>query len=91
MQNTPAMMFVPDPAWLSIVQSLRLSAREAQIARLLLNDATEGAIAETLSISPHTVHTHLERLYRKLNARSRCQVVIRIFQRYVEISKPQGV
>jgi DNA-binding CsgD family transcriptional regulator len=91
MQNTPATMFVPDPAWLSIVQSLRLSAREAQIARLLLNDATEGAIAETLSISPHTVHTHLERLYRKLNVRSRCQVVIRIFQRYVEISKPQGV
>jgi len=86
MANTPVTNFVPDPVWMTIVESLRLSAREAEIARLLLDDATEGAIADALSISPHTVHTHLERLYRKLQVKSRCQVVTRIFRRYVELS-----
>jgi hypothetical protein len=31
------------------------------------------------------VHTHLERLYRKLGVTDRCQVVVRIFQQYVEL------
>ena len=86
--SNPPTTFLSEQSWQSIVRSLRLSDREAQVASLILrDDSRENAIAESLSISPHTVHTHLERLYRKLSVTSRCQVVNKIFQQYI---KPAG-
>ena len=80
----PQTTFLPEPSWQSIVRSLGLSDREAQVASLILGDGScESAMAASLSISPHTVHTHLERIYRKLRVTSRSQVVSRIFQLYV--------
>jgi DNA-binding NarL/FixJ family response regulator len=78
--------FLSPGAWSAILQRFHLSQREAQIFQLILCDKTEGAIAMELGISAHTVHTHLERLYRKLDVSSRCQVVIRVFQEYVRLS-----
>lgn len=75
--------FISDSSWSAIVTSLKLSARESQIARMILSDASEAVMASALAISPHTVHTHLERLYRKLGVTSRCQVTVCIFHRYV--------
>ena len=53
-------------AWAQISRSLALSARERQILRGIFDDRTEFAIAANLGISPHTVHSHIERLYHKL-------------------------
>ena len=87
--SNPPTTFLPERSWQSIVRSLGLSDREAQVASLILgDDSRENAIAASLAISPHTVHTHLERLYRKLGVTSRCQVVNRIFQRYVSLEAP---
>lgn len=72
--------------WVIIARSLALSGREAEIARLILHDDSEQAIADHLGISSHTVHTHMERLFRKLNVSSRCQVVVRIFQAYLRLT-----
>ena len=84
---------LPEPSWQSIVRSLGLSDREAQVAGLILGDGScESAMAASLSISPHTVHTHLERIYRKLGVTCRCQVVSRIFQMYVnQEAAPEAV
>jgi DNA-binding CsgD family transcriptional regulator len=83
MANPPT-TFLPEPSWQSIVRSLGLSDREAQVTSLILGDGScESAMAASLSISPHTVHTHLERIYRKLKVTNRSQVVSRIFQLYV--------
>ena len=76
---------LPDSAWAALARSLRLSEREAQIARALLEDESEAAIAADLRISPHTVHTHLDRLYRKLTVRSRCQAIARLFAEYIRL------
>jgi DNA-binding CsgD family transcriptional regulator len=84
--TNPPTTFLPEASWRSIVGSLRLSDREAQVARLILeDDSRESAMAASLSISPHTVHTHLEQIYRKLRVTSRCQVVSRIFEQYVNL------
>jgi DNA-binding CsgD family transcriptional regulator len=82
--------FLPPQAWLALSRSLQLSEREAQVVRLILRDESEAGIATALGISSHTVHTHLERLYRKLNVTSRCQVVIRLFRAYVERDPSNG-
>ncbi|QDV92193.1 transcriptional regulator NarL [Phycisphaerae bacterium RAS2] len=57
---------------------LRLSRREMQISKCIFDDLKESAIGRGLGISPHTVHTHLERLYHKLGVRSRLALVVRV-------------
>ena len=69
--------------WCAIGEALRLSGRELQIVRCLFDDLTEAAIALELGISAHTVHTHLERLYRKLGVVSRCGAILRVFSEHV--------
>lgn len=48
-----------------------LTKREMEVARLTATGLTNAEIAERLYISERTVATHLERMYRKLNIRSR--------------------
>lgn len=67
-----------DTAWTQLAHSLRLSAREFQIVQGVFDDKKEVSIARDLGISPHTVHTHLERLYDKLEVASRVALVLRV-------------
>jgi len=65
-------------AWAEISRSLGLSPREMEIAHGVFDNLTEGAIAANLHLSEHTVHAHLNRLFRKLRATTRVQMVLRI-------------
>jgi DNA-binding CsgD family transcriptional regulator len=80
--------FITATDWARISASLKLSSRESQIAFLVLADVSESTIADRLSISKHTVHSHIERLYRKLAIRSRSQLVVKLFQAYVFLHTP---
>lgn len=64
-------------AWGSIAQSLDWSPRELEIVQCVFDDLTEAGIAKTLGLSRHTVHTHFERLCRKLGVANRAQLVKR--------------
>jgi predicted ATPase/DNA-binding CsgD family transcriptional regulator/class 3 adenylate cyclase len=48
-----------------------MTAREAEILRLLAQGLTDIQIAETLFISPRTVNAHLTSIYSKLGVKSR--------------------
>ena len=52
-----------------------LSNREMEVARLVAEGLTNIEIAEALFISPRTVSTHLEKIYRKLDINSRASLV----------------
>lgn len=52
-----------------------LSKRETQILQRVAYGATTKEVAEELGISPHTVKTHLERVFEKLGAGDRAQAV----------------
>ncbi len=75
---TPGRAIFSDAEWIMIARWLQLSTREAQLVICAFDDEKESVIANRLGISPHTVHTHFERLYRKLSVHSRCQLLIRI-------------
>jgi len=52
-----------------------LSRRELEILQKISFGATTKQVAHDLGISPHTVKTHLERIYEKLGANDRAQAV----------------
>jgi DNA-binding NarL/FixJ family response regulator len=52
-----------------------LSKREREILQKVADGATTRQVASELGISPHTVKTHLERIFEKLGANDRAQAV----------------
>ena len=67
------------------VQSL--TARELQIARLVVDRRTNPEIAEALFLSPKTVETHLRNLFHKLDVSSRVDVA-RVIERSEGLKGP---
>jgi DNA-binding CsgD family transcriptional regulator len=76
--STTGRALLSDVQWGLVRTSLSLSRREFEIAECIFEEKTEAQIAAELSISRHTVHTHLERLYRKLGVRSRAGAVVQV-------------
>ena len=79
---------LPSDAWNVIAKSLRISDRELQIIQGIFDDRKEFAIADDLTMSVHTVHTHVERLYRKLGVTSRVTLVLYILSEYISSLPP---
>ncbi len=79
-----------DRAWAEIGRSLKLSRRELEIARGVFDDRTEFAIAADLGISAHTVHTHFERLYRKLGVKGRVELILRVTNEFLALTAAPG-
>jgi DNA-binding NarL/FixJ family response regulator len=52
-----------------------LSKREREILQKVADGSTTRQVATELGISPHTVKTHLERIFEKLGANDRAQAV----------------
>ena len=82
-------MFSP-PVWEKIARSLNFSGQELRIVRGVFDDRTELAIAGTLRVSAHTVHTHSERLYRKLGVTDRIRLVLRVIDAFLALTTAPG-
>jgi DNA-binding CsgD family transcriptional regulator len=52
-----------------------LTARESEIAVLLMRGRSEPFISETLFISPHTTHSHIYHIYNKMKVHSRQEFI----------------
>jgi DNA-binding CsgD family transcriptional regulator len=72
-----------DQAWGGVQARLGLSGRELQIIKAVFDGRPERAIAVHLGISPHTVHTHMERLYHKLAVSDRVGLVLHVLSAYL--------
>jgi len=59
-------------------QEIRLSRREKEVARLLLQGKSNKQIALALSISESTVEFHLKNIYTKLGVDSRVEATIKL-------------
>jgi DNA-binding CsgD family transcriptional regulator len=62
--------------WQTLADRFKLSCRELEITKRVFDDHKENQIAAELRISPHTVHTHLGRIYRKVGVSGRAQLTV---------------
>ena len=72
--------------WLEISRTLALTKREMQIVQAIFDNLTEAGIAQRLRISEHTVHTHLNRLLKKLTVTTRTELVLRIMEQLIALT-----
>jgi DNA-binding NarL/FixJ family response regulator len=70
----------PEPPAAAEQDTPRLSAREVEVLELVVKGFTFPEIAGVLGISAHTVTTHVRRIYRKLEVRSRGEAVYEAVQ-----------
>ena len=59
-------------------KAARLTRREEDVLRLLVEGRTAPQIAEELVVSPNTVKTHVRNLYRKLGINRRADLACRL-------------
>jgi DNA-binding CsgD family transcriptional regulator len=75
-----------DYAWLEIARTLGITKRELQIVRSVFDNLTEERTAQRFKLSPHTVHMHLNRLFKKLTVTSRTELVLRVVEQMVALT-----
>jgi DNA-binding CsgD family transcriptional regulator len=59
---------------------LSLTGAEARVAELVASGMTSRAMAEELTVSPHTVDAHLKHMYVKLGIHSRVELTVLALQ-----------
>ena len=58
-----------------------LSSRETEILELMYRGLNIAQISDSLFISPHTVHTHIKKIYTRLQVNSRSQAIYEAVQK----------
>jgi len=77
-------------AWRAVAGRLGLSPREREVVESVMADRSDRAIGMALGISRHTVHTHLERVYRKLGVSSRTELFRCVVGCYLALASDPG-
>ncbi len=64
-----------------------ISAREAEVFRLLIDGLTNKEISKMLYISEHTVKNHITKIFQKLNVTDRLQAIAMVYEMSLEERK----
>jgi len=83
---SPGHSLLSASAWFRLRDALGLSRRELQIVKGIFEDQKEEAMAAGMGISPHTVNTYMQRLYRKLHVCSRTQLIVRLMATHLALA-----
>lgn len=54
-----------------------LTPREKEVLEGMAKGITENRLSEDLSLSPHTIHSHIKHIYKKLRVCSRAEAVLK--------------
>jgi DNA-binding NarL/FixJ family response regulator len=82
--------FLSESAWERLAEKLNLSSREVQIVQAVLENEKDLAIADRLRMSPHTVHSHMDRLHGKLSVRGRSELIVKILTTFLLMTAEPG-
>jgi DNA-binding CsgD family transcriptional regulator len=77
--------FLSPEEWRSIVATLLLSPRQAEVVGLVMRSKTDKEIAAILGISKRTVRTHLDESKSRLDAIDRVGLACRVFEAFRQV------
>ncbi len=72
--------FVVHPRIAAVIERMRLTPRQAEIAKLIAAGYDQNRVAERLDISPATMRTHLRNIYGLVGATSRSDLIARVLR-----------
>ena len=75
-----------DHAWREIGKALRITRRELEIIQGVFDNLTEKEIAGRHNMAEHTVHTHMNRLFKKLSVSTRAELVLRVVEQLIALT-----
>jgi DNA-binding NarL/FixJ family response regulator len=78
----------PEPGSTPPVELTGLTERESEVLSHVARGRSNAEIAATLFITPATVKTHLSRLFTKLAARDRAQLVVIAYETGLVVANP---
>jgi len=58
-------------------ETTTLTKREREVLQGIASGLSEKKLAVSLSVSPHTIHTHIKKVYRKLQVNTRAEAVLK--------------
>jgi DNA-binding CsgD family transcriptional regulator len=64
----------------NIISQLKVSKRELEVVKLVLQGKNNREIAESLFISEHTVKNHMTKIFHKLGVADRSQAIAKLYQ-----------
>jgi DNA-binding CsgD family transcriptional regulator len=81
--NYPGRQLFTPEEWRKLQTTLSVSERQLEVLKCIFDDHVGAGMAGMLGISEHTVHTHLERLYRRMHVSSRGQLMVKVFATFL--------
>ena len=79
-------LFTPEE-WRSIVATLLLSQRQAEVVGLVIQSKKDKEIAKLLSIAETTVYTHINAAKRRIRAIDRVGLAYRVFEAFRSVAE----
>jgi DNA-binding NarL/FixJ family response regulator len=80
MEPTTCAELISPEEWTNVRHRLRLSERQAQIVRLLVQGKADKQIAYELGVSTSTIRTYMDRLFRRFNLHDRVELIVHVFR-----------
>lgn len=77
--------------WLKICELLALTERQAAVLQGLLHGIDDENIAKRLGVTPPTVRSHFQRMFRLLDVPDRTGLVVAVFKIFRGAIMPQSV
>ena len=74
----PGKEFLRPQEWAAVRATLHLTARQVEVAALLMEGLTRKAIARRLGIGVQTVRTHIDRLFENLRVKHPVELGLRL-------------
>jgi DNA-binding NarL/FixJ family response regulator len=75
-----------DEDWIRLAEELSLSPQELKVVQHILAGEKLTTIAERLQLGLGTVKTYSQRVYRKLQVSTHCELALAVLTTYVSVS-----
>ena len=83
-RTNPADELLSGEDWIRLATQTGLTPAEVKVAVYLVQGNTRMEIAQKLSCAKGTVRVHIDRIFTKLKARDRCELVLRVVQIHLQ-------